>query len=82
MDEGMLDGKAAMARFCNLISSEPDIAKVGKIKSHKEVTKYCSRNQGFFFNSLLVDGRIRIRTNKLRIRMRIQEAQKHTDPDP
>ena len=28
MDEGMLDGVAAMARFCNLISSEPDIAKV------------------------------------------------------
>ena len=28
MDEGMLDGPAAMARFCNLISSEPDIAKV------------------------------------------------------
>ncbi len=34
----------------------------------------------------LVDGRIRICTNKLRIRMRIQEAQKHTnqhaDRDP
>ena len=28
MDEGMLDGVAAMTRFCNLISSEPDIAKV------------------------------------------------------
>ena len=28
MDEGMLDGVAAMSRFCNLISSEPDIAKV------------------------------------------------------
>merc|ERR1711892_1614372 len=28
MDEGMLDGPTAMARFCNLISSEPDIAKV------------------------------------------------------
>ena len=28
MDEGMLDGVAAMARFCNLISSEPDISKV------------------------------------------------------
>merc|ERR1712013_533776 len=28
MDEGMLDGPAAMARFCNLISSEPDISKV------------------------------------------------------
>jgi len=28
MDEGMLDGVAAMEKFCNLISSEPDIAKV------------------------------------------------------
>ena len=28
MDEGMLDGKAAMERFMNLIASEPDISKV------------------------------------------------------
>ncbi|XP_069024617.1 methionine synthase isoform X1 [Embiotoca jacksoni] len=28
MDEGMLDGPAAMARFCNFIASEPDIARV------------------------------------------------------
>ena len=28
MDEGMLDGVAAMTKFVNLISSEPDIAKV------------------------------------------------------
>lgn len=28
MDEGMLDGVAAMSRFCNLIASEPDVAKV------------------------------------------------------
>nr|XP_026649615.1 methionine synthase isoform X5 [Zonotrichia albicollis]XP_026649616.1 methionine synthase isoform X5 [Zonotrichia albicollis] len=28
MDDGMLDGPTAMTRFCNLISSEPDIAKV------------------------------------------------------
>merc|ERR1712128_360631 len=28
MDEGMLDGVAAMTKFCNLISSEPDIARV------------------------------------------------------
>uniref|UniRef100_A0A8K9Y115 Methionine synthase n=1 Tax=Oncorhynchus mykiss TaxID=8022 RepID=A0A8K9Y115_ONCMY len=28
MDEGMLEGPAAMARFCCLISSEPDIARV------------------------------------------------------
>ncbi len=28
MDEGMLDGKAAMVRFLNLCATEPDIAKV------------------------------------------------------
>ncbi|XP_032881336.1 methionine synthase isoform X2 [Amblyraja radiata] len=28
MDDGMLDGKSAMIRFCNLVSTEPDIAKV------------------------------------------------------
>jgi len=28
MDEGMLDGVAAMTRFINLISSEPEICKV------------------------------------------------------
>ena len=28
MDEGMLDGVAAMSRFVNLIVSEPDVAKV------------------------------------------------------
>jgi len=28
MDEGMIDGCAAMTKFCNLIASEPDIAKV------------------------------------------------------
>ena len=28
MDEGMLDGVMAMSKFCNLISCEPDIAKV------------------------------------------------------
>ncbi|XP_072849299.1 methionine synthase isoform X3 [Pogona vitticeps] len=27
MDDGMLDGPSAMARFCNFIASEPDIAK-------------------------------------------------------
>ncbi|MEX2641958.1 MAG: methionine synthase [Acetobacterales bacterium] len=28
MDEGLLDGKAAMVRFLNLVASEPDISKV------------------------------------------------------
>lgn len=45
MDEGMLDGVAAMTRFLNLISSEPDIAKVdritcNKIRNDKKVTLY------------------------------------------
>ncbi len=31
--------------------------------------------------TLLVDRRIRIRANKVRIRMRNQDAQKHTDPE-
>ena len=30
MDEGMLDGKSTMTKFVNLISSEPDIAKVNR----------------------------------------------------
>eukprot|EP00063_Salmo_salar_P065758 XP_014040593.1 PREDICTED: methionine synthase-like [Salmo salar] len=45
MDEGMLEGPAAMARFCCLIASEPDIARVGinwtfqkdKIPAHSDV---------------------------------------------
>lgn len=36
MDDGMLDGPAAMTRFCNLISSEPDIAKVVIESQHNE----------------------------------------------
>lgn len=28
MDEGMLDGPTAMTRFCNLVASEPDVARV------------------------------------------------------
>ena len=31
MDDGMLDGKIAMAKFLNLISTEPDVAKVRRI---------------------------------------------------
>ena len=33
MDEGMLDGKAAMSRFLNLIASEPDVTKVSSVRS-------------------------------------------------
>ena len=31
MDEGMLDGVAAMTTFVNLIASEPDISKVSPV---------------------------------------------------
>lgn len=31
MDEGLLDGKAAMTRFLNLIATEPDICKVSTL---------------------------------------------------
>ena len=34
MDEAMLDGKLAMTRFVNLISSEPDIARVMHLIQH------------------------------------------------
>ena len=33
MDEGMLDGEAAMTKFVNLIASEPDISKVTLLQS-------------------------------------------------
>lgn len=29
MDEGMLDGVAAMTKFVNLVTTEPDVARVG-----------------------------------------------------
>jgi len=48
-----------------------DLHHSSKIKRHKEVTKLQIK---FFFIFLLVDGKIRIRTNKLRIQ--IHEAQK------
>lgn len=39
MDEGMLDGPKAMVRFCNLVASEPDIARVGVFICYH--TAYC-----------------------------------------
>ena len=46
MDEGMLDGISAMTRFVNLISSEPDVAKVLLLTS-------LSSNQGDYGNYYL-----------------------------
>lgn len=40
MDEGMLEGPTAMARFCNFIASEPDIARVGFKDSGNEHTQF------------------------------------------
>lgn len=39
MDEGMLDGPKAMARFCSFVASEPDIARVGH-SSVFDIKKY------------------------------------------
>jgi hypothetical protein len=50
-----------------------------KIKNHKKVRKKEYKSRFFFMFFILVDGSIRIRTNKLQIR--IQEAQKHKDPE-
>lgn len=36
MDEGMLEGATAMTRFCNLIASEPDIARVGSSEMYTQ----------------------------------------------
>ncbi len=49
-----------------------------KIKSHNEVTK--QQKLRFFSKLWLVDGRIRIRNRTNKLRIRIQEAQKITDP--
>ena len=38
MDEGMLDGVDAMGKFVNLISSEPEIAKVFCLLCNWEAT--------------------------------------------
>lgn len=38
MDEGLLDGKKAMTRFLNLISTEPDVAKV---RRRREIRAHC-----------------------------------------
>lgn len=34
MDEGMLDGKSAMAKFVNYIASEPDISRVSLYRAN------------------------------------------------
>ena len=60
MDEGMLDGAAAMTRFVNLVPSEPDIAKVPlMIDSSKwdviEAGLRCAQGKGIV-NSISLKG--------------------------
>ena len=44
MDEGMLNGKLAMTTFVNLISSDPDVAKVFLVMGTCKVASNCSNN--------------------------------------
>lgn len=37
MDEGLLDGPAAMQKFLNLISTEPDVARVSHCTHYMEL---------------------------------------------
>ncbi len=61
MDEGMLDSKMAMTKFCNLIASEPDIAKArnGSFEENVGPTKYSvgsdSMQELFFQVPLCID---------------------------
>lgn len=41
MDEGLLDGKATMARFLNYIASEPDISKVDCNEKYASLSMNC-----------------------------------------
>jgi hypothetical protein len=63
--------------FCLFLFEVTFTSFFKKIKSQKQVTE--QRNQGFLHFFADVDERTwsRIHTNKLWIRMRIQEAQKH-----
>ncbi|MBI1747392.1 MAG: dihydropteroate synthase, partial [Acidobacteria bacterium] len=61
MDEGMIDGAAAMTRFLNLISSEPDIARVPiMIDSSKwsviEAGLKCAQGKGIVNSISLKEG--------------------------
>ncbi|MCB9262537.1 MAG: methionine synthase [Flavobacteriales bacterium] len=61
MDEGMLDGKASMIKFLNLIASEPDISKVPvMIDSSKweiiEAGLQCLQGKGIVNSISLKDG--------------------------
>lgn len=48
MDEGMLEGPTAMARFCNYIASEPDIARVGGFNTFIHLVF------SFLFNNMII----------------------------
>jgi 5-methyltetrahydrofolate--homocysteine methyltransferase len=73
MDEGMLDGKAAMVRFLNLIASEPDISKVPvMIDSSKweiiEAGLKCIQGKGIVNSISLKEGEARFLEQAKKIR--------------
>ncbi len=70
MDEGMLDGEAAMVRFLNLIASEPDIARVPlMIDSSKwpiiEAGLRCSQGKPIVNSISLKEGEAKFREQAL-----------------
>ena len=70
MDEGMLDSKAAMIRFLNLIAGEPDIAKVPiMLDSSKwdilEEGLKCIQGKGVVNSISLKEGEENFRASKL-----------------
>lgn len=74
MDEGMLDGRAAMIRFLNLIASEPDISRVPvMIDSSKweiiEAGLQCIQGKGIVNSISLKDGETEFLHRAKKIRM-------------
>src|SRR6202034_4929647 len=68
MDEGMIDGVAAMKRFLNLIASEPDICKVPvMVDSSKweviEAGLKCLQGKGIVNSISLKEGEEKFRHN-------------------
>ena len=53
MDEAMLDGKSTMTKFVNLISSEPDIAKVVKLRYMYVCMYYLCSTARFFMHVMI-----------------------------
>ena len=75
MDEGLLDGKACMTKFLNLIASEPEISKVCFGYFFKTDAKFCNVYQSLkdtaklLFAALLTNSVLEIRLWVLRQKM-------------